>query len=84
MTEASWHQDRSKIDVYLEKRCFEKALFFLRKSHTFEGSGGQSWYENSIKNRSENALNIGRSIGISLWWSLMDDGKHAFGMIEVA
>ena len=41
--EACWHQNRSKIDANLEERFFEKTLFFLRKNHDFEGSGGRSW-----------------------------------------
>ena len=54
--EASWHQDRSKIDVHFEKRCFEKTLFFIWKNNTFEGSGAQSWDEKSIKNGSKNGI----------------------------
>ena len=33
----------SKIDPNFERRFFEKTLFFLRKNHDFEGSGGRSW-----------------------------------------
>ena len=41
----------SKIDPNFERRCFEKTLFFLRKNNDFEGSGGRSWDQKSIKNR---------------------------------
>ena len=39
---ACWHQNRSKIDANFEKRFFEKTLFFLRKNHDWEVSGGRS------------------------------------------
>ena len=32
-----------KIDVICEKRIFEKSLFFRKKNHYFQGSGGPSW-----------------------------------------
>ena len=38
--EASWHQNRSKIDVGIEKRCFEKNSFFLKRNKTLWGRGG--------------------------------------------
>ena len=45
--EAKWSQVgtqiASKIDPNIEKRFFEKTLFFLRKNNDFEGSGGRSW-----------------------------------------
>ena len=53
--EAKWSQVgtqiASKIDPNIEKRFFEKTLFFLRKNNDFEGSGGRSWEQKSIKNR---------------------------------
>ena len=44
----------------------KKPSFSIGKNHTFERSGGQSWDENSIKNRSKNELNNGRSLGIDV------------------
>ena len=41
--EASWHQNRLKIDALCEKGCFEKTYFSLKKNNDFEGSGARSW-----------------------------------------
>ena len=66
--EAKWSQVgtkiASKIDPNFERRFFENALFFLRKNNDFEGSGGLSWDEKSMKNRSKNEVILGRYLGI--------------------
>ena len=59
--EASWHQNQLKIDACCEMRFFEKTLFFFRKNYYFQGSGGPSWEQKSIKNRSENEVKIGKA-----------------------
>ena len=74
--EASWYQNRSKIDGNIETRIFEKTLFFLRKNNDFEGSGGRSWEPKSIKNRSKNEVNIGRHLGIDFSSILVDLGRQ--------
>ena len=66
----------SKIDPNFERRRFEKTLFFLRKNNDFEGSGGRSWDQKSIKNRSKNDVILGRYLGIDFSWILVDLGGH--------
>ena len=72
--EASWDQNRSKIDVNFERRFFEKTLFFQRKNHDFEGSGGRSWVQKSTKNRSKNGVQDGMHLGIDFWTIFLDFG----------
>ena len=74
--EASWYQNRSKIDVNIETRLFEKTLFFLRKNDDFEGSGGRSWEPKSIENRLKNEVNMGRHLGIDFSSILVDFGRQ--------
>ena len=64
----------SIFDPNLERRCFEKTMFFLRKNNDFEGSGGRSWDQKSIKNRSKNEVILGRYLGIDFSWILVDLG----------
>ena len=69
--EASWHQNRSKIDVNIEKRFFLKTMFFLRKNKYFEGSGGRSWSINLSKIDQKRRLTwegISASIFDRFWW----------------
>ena len=70
--EASWYQNRSKIDVNIEMRLFDKTLFFLRKNDDFEGSGGRSWEPKSIKNRCQNRSNFRCLLGSIFSWILVD------------
>ena len=74
--EASWDQNRSKIDVNFERRFFEKTLIFRRKNNDFEGSGGRSWVQKSIKNQSKNGVQDGVPLGIDFWWILMVFGRQ--------
>ena len=48
--EASWHQNRKKIDANFE-RPLTKKLFFLAKIHDFEGSRGCKIGGKSLKNQ---------------------------------
>ena len=77
--EPSSHQNRSNIDVGIEKRCFEKTSFFCRKNNTLEGSGGQTGNEKSMNNRSKKELNIGRSLDIDFCQNLVGFGAHVGG-----
>ena len=43
----------SKIDANFENRFFEKTWFYFSENHYFEGSGGRSWKQKSIKNQSK-------------------------------
>ena len=43
---------------------FQKTLFFLRKNNDFESSGGRSWVQKLIKNRSKNGVQDGVPLGI--------------------
>ena len=49
--EASWHQNRRKIDANFEGSFFEKTLFFPRKNNDFDGSKGFKIEEISGKNK---------------------------------
>ena len=62
----------SKIDANFERWFFENTLFFLRKNNDFEGSGGWSWHQKSIKNPLKKELNLGRPLGIVFSWILVD------------
>ena len=55
--------------VVLKKPCF-----FFRKNNDFEGSGGRSWDQKAIKNRSKNEVILGRYLGIDFSWILVDFG----------
>ena len=61
-----------KLDANFERRFFEKTWFSLRKNNDFEGSGGRSWDQKSIKNRSKNEVMMGRHLGIDFSWILVD------------
>ena len=74
--EPCWHPNRSKIDVICEKRIFEKSLFFIRKNHNFQDSGGPSWEQKSIKNRSENEVKIGTPSRLHFVWISVDLGSQ--------
>ena len=62
--EASWQQNRRKIDANFERPFFEKTLFFLRKNNDFEGSKGCKIEENSIKNQVKSEGQDGMPLGI--------------------
>ena len=62
--------------VVLKKPCF-----FPRKNNDFEGSGGRSWGQNSIKNRSKNEVMMGRYLGIDFSWILVDLGSQVGAML---
>ena len=62
--ETCWHQNLTQIDTNFEERIFEKTLFFLWQKNDFEGSGGRSWEQKSIKNRSKNEIKMGRPLGV--------------------
>ena len=51
--EPKWKQvglpNRTQNDVIFKRRFFEKNKFFLGKNNDFEGSGGGSWEQKSIK-----------------------------------
>ena len=70
--EACWPPKSKKNRCYLQKRFFEKTLFFHRKNNDFEGSGGRSWNPKSIKNRSKNEVMMGRHLNIVFSWMLVD------------
>ena len=42
-------KNRKKLEN--SAQIFEKTLFFRRKNHNFEGSGGRSWEQKSVKNQ---------------------------------
>ena len=54
----------------------KKTLFFLRKNHDFEGSGGRSWEQKSIKNLSKKEVNMGRHLDIDFSSILVDFGSQ--------
>ena len=62
--EASWQQNRRKIDANFERPFFEKTLFSLRKNNDFEGSKGCKIEENSIKNQVKSEGQDGMPLGI--------------------
>ena len=68
--EACWHQNRSKIDANLEERFFEKTLFFLRKNHDFEGSGGSKLEVKNDQKSIKSRVRMGRHLGIGFYWIL--------------
>ena len=57
-------------------RFFEKTLFFFRKNYYFQGSGGPSWEQKSIKNRSENEVKIGTPSRLHFVWISVDLGSQ--------
>ena len=61
--EASWQQNRRKIDANFERQFFEKTLFFLRKNHDFEGSKAckieENWMKNQVKNEGQDGMPLG-------------------------
>ena len=57
-------------------RFFEKTLFFFRKNKYFQGSGGPSWEQKSIKNRSENEVKIGTPSRLHFVWISVDLGSQ--------
>ena len=57
-------------------RFFEKTLFFRRKNHYFQGSGGPNWKQKSIKNRSENEVKIGTPSRLHFVWISVDLGSQ--------
>ena len=63
-----------KIDTDFEGWFFEKTWFFPRKNDDFEGSGGWSWHQKSMKNPLKKELNLGRPLGIDFSWILVDFG----------
>ena len=46
------------------------------KNNDFEGSGGRSWDQKSMKNRSKNEVMMGRHLGIDFSWILVDLGSQ--------
>ena len=74
--EASWSQNRSKIDVNFEKRFFQKTLFFLRKNKVFWDPMAPSWASKSIKNQPQNEVNLGRHLGTDFSSILVVLGNH--------
>ena len=62
--EASWQQNRRKIDANFERPFFEKTLFFSGKNNDFEGSKGCKIEENSIKNQVKSEGQDGMPLGI--------------------
>ena len=62
--EASWQQNRRKIDANFERPFFEKTLFFFRKNNDFEGSKGCKIEENSIENQVKSEGQDGMPLGI--------------------
>ena len=88
--EAKWSQVGTKIasqiDPNFERRFFEKTMFFLRKNNDFEGSGGRSWDQKSIKNPSKNEVMMERPLGIDFSWIFLDfggqDGSKLGGKIN--
>ena len=49
-------------------------MLFLQRGLDFLGSGGPSWEQKSIKNRSKKEFNKGRHLGIDFWRILVDFG----------
>ena len=56
---------------FLKKRCFS-----FRKNNYFQGSGGPSWEQKSIKNRSENEVKIGTPSRLHFVWISVDLGSQ--------
>ena len=64
-------QNRTQIDVIFKRRCFEKTSFSHRENNDFKGSGGRSWEQKSIQNRSKKHVNMRRHLGIDFSSILM-------------
>ena len=62
--EASWQQNRRKIDANFERSFFEKTMLFHRKNHDFDGSKGCKIEENSMKNQVKSEGQDGMPLGI--------------------
>ena len=53
---------------------FSKIVLWLQRGLDFSGSGGPSWEQKSIKNRSKNGIQDGMHLGIDFWMILLDLG----------
>ena len=74
--EASWLPKSNPKRCYLQKAIFlKKRHFSPRKNHDFEGSGGRSWEQRSIKNRLKTQVNMRRHLGIDFSSILVDFGR---------
>ena len=62
--EASWQQNRRKIDANFERPFFEKTLFFLAKNNDFEDSKGWEIEENAIKIQVKSEGQDGMPLGV--------------------
>ena len=57
-------------------RSFKIIFVFLKKNHDFEGSGGRSWEQKSIKNLSKKEVNMRRHLGIDFSSIFVDFGSQ--------
>ena len=55
---------------------FSKIVLWLQRGLDFSGSGGLSWEQKSIKNRSKNGIQDGMHLGIDFLMLLVDFWYH--------